>query len=95
MFAKQVIDDLIREGEAQKVDWSLARCSDGVGTLLPLFFSEQLDDIATAKQICALCPVQEPCLEFALETNQESGVWGGTSEEERRVLRRQRARRTA
>ena len=34
------------------------------------------------------CPVKEPCLEFALSTNQDSGVWGGTSEEERRKLRR-------
>ena len=33
--------------------------------------------------------VQAPCLEFALTTNQDSGVWGGTSEEERRKLRRQ------
>ena len=30
----------------------------------------------------------EPCLDFALATNQESGVWGGTSEEERRKLRK-------
>ena len=29
------------------------------------------------------------CLEFALTTNQDSGIWGGTSEEERRKLRRQ------
>jgi WhiB family redox-sensing transcriptional regulator len=31
-------------------------------------------------------------LEFALDTNQDSGIWGGLSEEERRVIRRQRAR---
>lgn len=36
------------------------------------------------------------CLEFAITTNQEYGVWGGTSEEERRVLRREwRAKRRA
>jgi WhiB family redox-sensing transcriptional regulator len=51
-----------------------------------------LDHIASAKAVCGACPVQEPCLEFALETNQDSGVWGGTSEEERRAIRRQRAR---
>jgi WhiB family redox-sensing transcriptional regulator len=33
------------------------------------------------------------CLEFALETNQDSGVWGGTSEEERRDIRRKIAAR--
>jgi WhiB family transcriptional regulator, redox-sensing transcriptional regulator len=48
-----------------------------------------LDQIDSAKRVCALCPVNEACLEFALATNQDSGVWGGTSEEERRALRRQ------
>jgi WhiB family redox-sensing transcriptional regulator len=38
--------------------------------------------------VCATCEVQNTCLEFAIATNQEYGVWGGTSEEERRVLRR-------
>ena len=35
-----------------------------------------------------MCPVAEECLEFALATNQEAGVWGGTTEEERRKLRK-------
>ena len=44
--------------------------------------------IAAAKAVCAQCEARVPCLEFALSTNQDSGVWGGTSEEERRSLRR-------
>ena len=48
-----------------------------------------LTQIDRAKQVCGECPVSVQCLEFALETNQDSGIWGGTSEEERRVLRRQ------
>ena len=39
--------------------------------------------------MCRQCPVQADCLDFALTTNQDSGIWGGTSEEERRVLRRE------
>jgi WhiB family redox-sensing transcriptional regulator len=57
-----------------------------------------LDQIEQAKAVCRACDVRAACLEFALATNQESGVWGGTSEEERRKLRRQwvaRQRRTA
>lgn len=49
------------------------------------------DAIATieaAKAVCATCPVKEPCLQFAFETNQEAGIWGGTDEAERRRLRR-------
>ena len=45
--------------------------------------------------MCDQCEAKAPCLEFALTTNQDSGVWGGTSEEERRKLRRQWARRPA
>jgi WhiB family redox-sensing transcriptional regulator len=47
-----------------------------------------LDQIDAAKAVCQACAAQEPCLEFALATNQESGVWGGASEEERRKLRK-------
>lgn len=37
---------------------------------------------AAAKAICATCPVQEPCLAYALK-NREEGVWGNTTEWER------------
>jgi WhiB family redox-sensing transcriptional regulator len=40
-----------------------------------------------AKVFCRSCPAREPCLAFALSTGQELGVWGGTSPEERRLLR--------
>ena len=48
-----------------------------------------IEQIANAKSVCGTCDVKQPCLEFALSTNQDSGIWGGTSEEERRKLRRQ------
>jgi WhiB family redox-sensing transcriptional regulator len=44
---------------------------------------------AQAKAICAACPARVPCLEWALRTRQEFGVWGGLSESERRPLARQ------
>ncbi|WP_374198573.1 WhiB family transcriptional regulator [Streptomyces scabiei] len=52
-----------------------------------------LEQIEAAKQVCNGCPVRAECLEFALDTNQDSGVWGGTSEDKRRAARRRRARR--
>lgn len=45
-----------------------------------------------AKRICMMCPVRATCLEWALETRQESGVWGGLSEDERRSLHRKTLR---
>jgi WhiB family redox-sensing transcriptional regulator len=47
-----------------------------------------LVQIAQAKSVCCQCEARVDCLEFALSTNQDSGIWGGTSEEERRKLRR-------
>ena len=48
-----------------------------------------IEQIENAKAVCRECEVREPCLQFALTTNQDSGIWGGTSEEERRQIRRQ------
>ncbi len=44
--------------------------------------------IERAKAICSICPVTASCLEYALETNQRNGTWAGTTEDERRSLRR-------
>jgi WhiB family redox-sensing transcriptional regulator len=44
--------------------------------------------IARAKAVCSICMVSTECLEYALETNQRSGIWAGTTEDERRSLRR-------
>jgi WhiB family redox-sensing transcriptional regulator len=49
--------------------------------------------INEAKAVCQSCPVRDECLEWALETGQSIGVWGGTSEAERRSLLRRAARR--
>lgn len=48
--------------------------------------------IEAAKSICMGCPVRSECLEWAMATGQEAGVWGGLSEDERRALRRARRR---
>jgi WhiB family redox-sensing transcriptional regulator len=47
--------------------------------------------LSRARLVCADCTVKASCLEFAMTTNQDCGVWGGTSEEERRDLRRRNA----
>jgi WhiB family redox-sensing transcriptional regulator len=44
--------------------------------------------INAAKQVCGRCPVRVPCLRWALDTGQDAGIWGGTTEQERRLLRR-------
>lgn len=72
-------------------DWRVdAACRD---TDPDLFFpvgttGPAIEQIASAKAVCGECDAQSECLEFALATNQEAGIWGGTTEEERRVLRK-------
>lgn len=47
---------------------------------------------AQAKELCSRCPFVVPCLQYALDRSWIAGVWGGTNEGERRVLRRKMPR---
>lgn len=56
-----------------------------------LFFPERSNaQVDAARAVCHTCPVEKQCLEYALEKKERFGVWGGTSERERRKLQRQR-----
>ncbi|MGW3633562.1 WhiB family transcriptional regulator [Streptomyces sp. NPDC005122] len=54
-----------------------------------------LPQVEEAKAVCRRCPVRDECLRWALDTGQTIGVWGGTSENERRTLRRRTVGRAA
>src|SRR4051812_997609 len=54
-----------------------------------------LPQIEAAKRVCRRCPVRAECLESALESGQDAGVWGGLTELERRELKRGRVKRRA
>jgi WhiB family transcriptional regulator, redox-sensing transcriptional regulator len=71
-----------------------ARCKDEdpelffpIGTTGPAAIQTE-----RAKSVCTRCDVRSECLEWAMATGQDAGVWGGLSEEERRSLRRARRR---
>lgn len=62
-----------------------------------LFFPDSADGEAPdrgerAKRLCGGCPVRVACLDWALATGQELGVWGGTAAGERRAMRAARLR---
>ena len=65
------------EGNCREVHPAVFFPSDGVG-------------VDAARRICIDCPVKAPCLEYALRNRIDHGVWGGTSERERRRILRQR-----
>lgn len=50
---------------------------------------QQIED---AKAVCRTCEVADCCLKYALDTNQDYGIWGGLSEHERRALKRRAMR---
>jgi WhiB family redox-sensing transcriptional regulator len=52
-----------------------------------LFFVEKGGTARPAKRICRECPVRAECLEYALESDQGFGIWGGLSERERRRMK--------
>jgi len=56
---------------------SEAVCATGNGELARLFFSEEVGDIARAKELCSGCPVMLECLEGAAARREPAGVWGG------------------
>lgn len=52
------------------------------------FFPQNREEEREALAVCRTCPVVEDCLEHALATNERFGVWGGTTERQRRKLSR-------
>lgn len=52
-----------------------------------LFFPEKGGSAREAKAVCDRCTVRAACAEWAVETNQRYGVWGGLTLTERRQVR--------
>jgi len=80
--------ELLREEQAARVDWWRFAACQSVDP--DIFFPVSSlgpgrDEVARAKEVCARCLVRRECLQFALATHQTYGVWGGTTEEERRL----------
>jgi WhiB family redox-sensing transcriptional regulator len=76
--------------ELTELNLNQAACTDVADP--DIFFPEGKDALlkmAMAKEICADCPIVADCLQYAVE-HDEPGIWGGTTEDERKVMRRRR-----
>lgn len=72
-------------------DWHLdAACRDADPMM---WFPAVGESTRRAKAICGECPVRAECLDYALglSGSDDFGIWGGTSERQRRALRKERA----
>jgi WhiB family redox-sensing transcriptional regulator len=58
-----------------------------------LFYPEKGQSSASAKLICSRCPVKDECLRFALDRDEPFGIWGGTSEQDRRKMKGKQSRK--
>jgi WhiB family redox-sensing transcriptional regulator len=56
-----------------------------------IFFPVNDDDAFEAIAVCSACSVRGECLAWALETRERFGVWGGTTEKQRRSMLRRSA----
>ncbi len=55
-----------------------------------LFYPERGESVSEAKEVCRACTVRPDCLEYDLANGEKFGIWGGLSERERRIARRER-----
>lgn len=53
-------------------------------------YSEKIVD--QAKAICRTCPVADECLSYAMDHDEDYGIWGGLTENQRRDLKRRAMR---
>ncbi|WP_419863207.1 WhiB family transcriptional regulator [Candidatus Poriferisodalis sp.] len=76
--------------ESLAAEWvTFRRCTD----IDPnVFFPNDGAGVIVAQKVCAECPVADACREYALANNITHGVWGGTSERQRRRILRDRRR---
>jgi len=68
-----------------------AACRGPLGAVFfpPPFSERKREKVAReakAKNICEACPVLDECRYYALSIREQHGVWGGLSEQERRIL---------
>lgn len=76
---------MINNTEKLDIKWmENAACKD-MGS--ELFMSENKQDKKMAKAVCAGCLVVKECFDYAI-ANFEKGIWGGTTEIQRRNIRR-------
>lgn len=86
-----MFDDVTGNRIMEQPDLTWQGDANCIGVDPDIFFPERGASTKEAKSICQACSVRMQCLEYALDNGEKFGIWGGTSERERRKLRRQRA----
>jgi WhiB family transcriptional regulator, redox-sensing transcriptional regulator len=72
--------------DLRRPEWQERANCRGVGATM--FVSGLNADYGALRAVCGSCAVQRECLEAALDDPDLCGLWGGTTEAERREIRR-------
>lgn len=77
--------------------FDVANCRSTDAYLVDVFYPSKTDAlnggaVKIAKAFCAPCPARSECLEYALAHNENWGIWGGTTLDERLAIKRERRR---
>ena len=78
----------VPEGDTSWMPSAACRNED-TETFFPPKGSGNRFDKTAALRVCASCDVRKACLDYALRTNQQEGIWGMTTPHERLTMRRQ------
>jgi len=92
------LDWLISGDESDPLQWladltrrpqwhSRAACRGAGTTAFVLGRGANAAVMARAPAICATCPVTVQCLDYALADPDTTGIWSGTTAQERRAMR--------
>jgi WhiB family transcriptional regulator, redox-sensing transcriptional regulator len=101
LASQKSFKDLVHEVELSPLEifdrpasWQeRGRCTDLPSRKInALFFPERGGSTKAARALCSECCVKAECLEYALERKEAFGVWGGTSERDRRKIRKEHSR---
>ena len=91
-YRKENLPKSVQERFDDRYDPTLGAC---VNEDPELFFPEgdprsarYRAQVVAAKLVCKECVIEAKCLEVALESNEEFGIWGGMTKEERKDLKR-------
>ena len=66
-----------------KTEWLKRACLDRDPGL---FFDDSEIGVEAARAVCKLCPIRQFCLDWALTRPERYGVWGGTTQDERKII---------
>ena len=68
-------------------DWKQANCTSvGVELFYPEYDQVRFDSDGVRTKVCGPCPIRQQCLDYAISTREQYGIWGGTLPGERRRI---------